>query len=106
MKIKELRERLGLSQKQVAEKLNIRYGTYQNYELNRRQPDINMQIKLADFFHCSLDELVGRENCDVLNLNMLHKEEREIIENVRKLNHDNLMKVHSYIVAKLEDQDK
>ncbi len=37
------RTQLGLNQKEMAEKLNISYRTYQNYELittNNREPDL------------------------------------------------------------------
>ena len=105
MKLKELRAKIGKTQKEVAERLELQTQTYQNYELGRRQPDNDMLLKLADFFHVSLDELFGRENCDILNLNMLEKEEQEIIQNLKLLSRDNLLKVSAYVYARLEEQN-
>jgi transcriptional regulator with XRE-family HTH domain len=61
MKLKELREAKGLTQKQVAEDLSIQQQTYQRYERGRREPRIDMLIKLADCFDVSVDYLIRHE---------------------------------------------
>ena len=38
-KIKEIRKLRGLTQRDVAKKLNIPYSTYSNYENNNREPN-------------------------------------------------------------------
>ena len=105
IKLKNIRLKMGLKQWEVAEKLGIKTQTYENYELGRREPNLDTLLQLADFFHVSLDELFGRENCDILNLNMLEKEEQSIIKTIRRLNKINLVKVETYALAKLEEQD-
>ena len=52
------RKELGMSQKEVAYKIGIQPTALSNYELNRRQPPIDILIKLADLFGCTIDELV------------------------------------------------
>ncbi len=106
MKIKELRKRIGLKQDEVAIKIGLNVRTYQNYELGRREPDLKTLVQLADFFNVSLDELLERENCKFINLNLIDDDKKNIIEMVMKLNKQNLNAVEAYILAKLENQNK
>lgn len=85
MKLKELRTKDKLTQKQVSHYLNTSETNYNRYELGKVEPDIDTLIKLADFYHCSLDELVGRES-DMLNLNALEPEIGSLIRKIIKMN--------------------
>ncbi|MBE6085468.1 MAG: helix-turn-helix transcriptional regulator [Selenomonas ruminantium] len=50
-KLRQLREEKNLSQKEVAEKLNISLRTYASYELNQRRPRTQDKLKeIAAFF--------------------------------------------------------
>lgn len=62
IRLTQLREDLGLTRKDVAEKLNIDQTTYGKYELSKRQPDYDTLQKLATFFNTSVDYLLGRTN--------------------------------------------
>ena len=68
-RLKEFREKRGLTQSEIAEKLGITYQAYAHYEKGRRQPDPEQLKVLADFYKVSIDELVGREqiNADELS---------------------------------------
>jgi len=59
-RIKELREEKGLSQIELAKLLNISNTTLSQYETNQRVPSDEIKIKLAEFFNCSVDYLLGR----------------------------------------------
>ena len=61
--LKELRIEKGLSQAELAEKLNneISPSAIGLWELNKRIPTIESCIILADFFNVTLDFLAGRE---------------------------------------------
>ena len=59
-RLSQLRKELGMTKKDVAEKLNIDQSTYGKYELSKRQPDYDTLIKLASFFDVSVDYLLGR----------------------------------------------
>lgn len=61
MFLKELRTNLNKTQDEVAFDLGIKKQTYQNYELKKREPDVDMLIKLANYFDVSLDHLIGRQ---------------------------------------------
>ena len=56
-----LRLNQDLSQEQVAEALGIKRARLSHYEHGRREPDIEMLIKIADLHKVSLDYLLGRE---------------------------------------------
>lgn len=106
MKFKKYREKINKTQKEIAELIGVTTQTYQNYELGKREPDFETLIKIADIFNASLDELFSRENNKFVNLNFLSDEERNIIEALPKLNRENLIKVETYTLSKLEEQNK
>lgn len=59
-RLKKLREEAGLSQKDLAKRLDVASSTIAMYESNKRTPDANMLEKIADFFEVSVDYLLGR----------------------------------------------
>jgi len=61
IRLRELREAAGLSQTELAEKLNLKRAALSNYEKDQREPNLETLIRLADYFNVSLDELVGRD---------------------------------------------
>ena len=106
MKIKEYRTKNKLSQQQVANILNISQRAYASYELGQSQPTSRALSTLADFYHTTIDDLVGRQSPKLYNLNLLSDEERTIIENLEHLSRDNLIKVQAYVDFCLQDQKK
>ena len=60
-RFKSLREKEGLTQQELANELGIIQTKVSKYELGRIEPNIEMLIKIADFFDVTLDYLVGRE---------------------------------------------
>lgn len=59
-RIRALREDKDLRQVDVSYATGIDQKTLSNYETGKTQPDANALIRLADFFHVSIDYLVGR----------------------------------------------
>lgn len=62
MRIKDLREDADLTQKELADFLNVKQNTYSQYENGQRQIPIEALIKLAHFFHTSTDYLLELTN--------------------------------------------
>lgn len=58
-RLKYMRKKASLTQKEIASKLNIQRVTYSHYETGRSQPSIDTLILLANIFDCSIDYLVG-----------------------------------------------
>lgn len=59
-KLKELRKAEGLTQQQLAERLQIPRVNYTRYETNAVRPDYETLIRIADFYEVSLDEIFDR----------------------------------------------
>lgn len=59
-RLKELRKTRGITQAQLADNLNERRATLSNYENKNVYPGFSMLVKLADYFHVSVDYLTGR----------------------------------------------
>ncbi len=59
--LKQYRASRGLTQKQMAEKLDMTPNAYQKYELGTREPNLDTLIEIANILKLSLDNLVGRD---------------------------------------------
>lgn len=59
--IKKLREQKGLTQQELAVRVDVAQATVANWESGRREPDINILIRIAKLFNVTLDELVMKE---------------------------------------------
>lgn len=81
MNLKETRKKHNLTQSQVADFIKTSQQTYSDYENEKTQPNIETLIKLADYYHISLDELVGRPTT-IINKMLLTDKEKSIIEKV------------------------
>ena len=58
-KLVELREKAGLSQTAVAEKLQCTPAAVSQYESGKREPNFETLIKLADIYGCTVNDFVG-----------------------------------------------
>ena len=54
----------GLTQKQIAEKLNVRQNTYSQYENGNREIPLQSLIALSDIYDTSIDYIVGITDYD------------------------------------------
>ena len=59
MKLRELREQKGVTQKEVATAIGCTSTVYSRYERGEREPDFSMLCSLADFFNVSIDSIIG-----------------------------------------------
>lgn len=66
MKLKEIREARGMTQRQAALGLNLSPTVYNRYENGIREPSNALLVAIADYFHVSVDAILGREPSDDL----------------------------------------
>ena len=59
MKLRELREQKGVTQKEVATAIGCTATVYSRYEREEREPDIATLCSLANYFQVSTDTLIG-----------------------------------------------
>jgi repressor LexA len=60
-RIKELRKRKNISQKEMADALNVAQSTVGNWEGGIREPSFEMLQNIASFFSVSIDYLINKE---------------------------------------------
>lgn len=92
MKIREIREEKGISQKELALILGVSPTNIYNYETGRTEPPIDMLKKIASTLEVSIDYLVGNSD-DFGNINVvagndginLTKEEKALLNCFNKL---------------------
>lgn len=88
--LRDLRKEVGLTQKEVAEKLNISQQTYSDYENCKTEPTIETLIAIANFFEVSTDYLLGLDSDESPKLftpmsDGLSEKERAMLEAFRQL---------------------
>ncbi|MDR2073797.1 MAG: helix-turn-helix domain-containing protein [Oscillospiraceae bacterium] len=91
-KLRKFRKKLGLSQFQIAQELNIERSTFAYYELGKTIPDIKTIIKISKILGVHYTELLEEEHAQVLgdvqdqipNVSNLSIEELKIISLLRE----------------------
>lgn len=61
-RIKKLREEKGLKQEELAKILLVSPSAIGMYEINKREPNNEITIKMANFFNVSTDYLLGKSD--------------------------------------------
>ena len=67
MRLRELRKARHITQLRLALELNMSQNTISRYESGEREPGIAELIRIADYFHVSVDYLLGRTDRPELN---------------------------------------
>lgn len=80
--IKNLRKEKGMSQEELAERLNVVRQTVSKWEQNLSVPDSEMLIKIAEVFEVSVGSLLG----ETVEINDTKSELSEISQKLENLN--------------------
>lgn len=76
-RIKDLRQQLGLTQAELADKVGFTSQTVSNWESGLREPDIDALVKLSSLFSVSLDYLLsGKKGDEKITLDDMDAEKR------------------------------
>lgn len=81
-KIKELREQAGLSQSQLAKKLDVTRSSVNAWEMGLSTPTTQYIVALAKLFHVSSDYILGIEADQSISLRSYTEEEVAIVLNL------------------------
>ena len=88
--LKKLREKAGISQATLAEAIEVSQQAINKYENTNTEPDIMALIKIANYFHTSVDYLIGNSTIDhkieKLTDADLNDSELEVMEDYRSVN--------------------
>lgn len=86
----QLRKEKKLSQRELAISLGVSNGAVAMWETNRRQPDLEMLIKIAHFYNVSIDYLLGNiqvlSNTKTQNLSSIELKLIKYYQNVLNIN--------------------
>ncbi len=99
--IKQLRYEKKLTQAQLGEIIGATQKSISRYEKEEIELNFNQLIKIADYFSCSIDYLLGRENDFgiIESKNNLTLDENELLTIYRKLDVRKQNKVLGYVQA-------
>ncbi len=97
MNLKKLRLSAGLSQSEIAKQLDMKLTTYWGYESNTREMDYSTLIKVADYFNCSVDYLIGHQSSDIVYFDSLTSVQKKLVELIQKLNDEQGLIVIGYL---------
>lgn len=81
-RLQEQRLSMKLSQKEVADAINVSPSIVSNYERSERVPSLEILVSLASLYQCSTDYLLGFEKSDkdkMLDASMLTDERKRQI---------------------------
>ena len=59
--LKELRKEKGITQEQLAEKLNVSGRSVSRWETGNNMPDISLLVEIADFYDVDVREIIEGE---------------------------------------------
>lgn len=78
-KIRELRERAGLSQAALAKKIGVTRSAVNAWEMGLSIPTTQYVVELAQLFHVSVDHMLGLDNTESICIGGLSEEEKRIL---------------------------
>lgn len=87
-KLRDLRLKRSLSQKELADALGISPSIISGYETDERVPSLERLLALADFYNCSVDYLLGKsqkEPVTPIDTTGLSPEQIQALANVARL---------------------
>lgn len=79
-RLSALRMKRGLTQRDLARRINKSVSAVSSYETNAQVPPTDVLASIACVLNVSLDYLVGFENNEIYSANNLSPEQREIVE--------------------------
>lgn len=85
------------TQKQIANDLNLTPQTLSNYIQGKTDPDIKTLIKLADYFHTTVDNLLEHNVPYLLDKSTLSEEQANLIDQIKLLNREQCLLTQAYI---------
>lgn len=90
--IAKLREKKGISQKELANILNVSAGAVALWEVNKRCPSLESLVSIADYFNVSMDEFFvnDRKNSNYIPLEIKHssKQGLKLLELFESMNEE------------------
>lgn len=99
LRIKELREKKRIMQKDMAKSIGVGVSTLSQYETGKREPDYATLVKIAQYFNVSVDYLLNQDEKKSSagtedNINMDYK---KFYDKIKKLSPEGMKKAEEYL---------
>ena len=101
MKLKELRKKAGLTQVELADKLQIKRITYNKYEIGENLPNIPTIKKIAKFYNVSLDYLLENETVNQIDMSEFSDEKKELLNLIVTQDNKTCNRLHAVVFGYL-----
>lgn len=102
--LKTLRTSANLTQRELAEKLKIPKTNIGHYEIGVSQPSIETITKLADYFGCSIDYLLGHQTKGLIYTNDLTETQSAFVKKVITLDDSTINKLEGALI-RIEEEN-
>ncbi len=103
MNLKQLRLNEKKSQSELCSALDIPLRSYQEYESGRSQMRYSTLIKIADYFGCSVDYLLGHETKQLMHIDSLTENQQKALSIIKELDDDAILIAMGYL-QRLHDE--
>lgn len=106
--LRRLRMAKGVSQQQLADAVGTTQQSINKYENHSTEPDIRTLIQLADYFGCSVDDLIGhcvQPDGGAGDELILTREEISLIQNRRRLSRSERESIRLILENYLKNKD-
>ncbi len=100
-KLKETRERFGLTQYQLGQKLGFGQHAVSTWENGTREPDIKTLKMLSKFFGVSIDYLLDNE-WQINDGQTYSEKQKELLPLIQLLNNEQCQRIYDYICGMLD----
>lgn len=107
-RIKFLREEKGMTQQELADKIDGAKSTVAMYEKGTRKPSLEVLVKLSDIFSCSIDYILYKTDIRNPEIN-IDEVDIAFAEGVKGLNETNKAIIKATLeglIAKQEKEEK
>ncbi len=106
MKIKELRAKYNINQKELAKITGLSQKSISNYENSQTFPNVEVLIKLADYFHVTVDSLLEHEVPYLLDMSTLSEQKKELIKKIALVNDRLAERTEAYLNGLMEAEEE
>ena len=79
-RLKQLRTDNKMTQGQVASRVGVAVSAISSYESGVRLPSYNVLIKLSRLFHVTIDNLLGTEKKDLIDISDLSADDKAVVK--------------------------
>lgn len=85
LRLKKLRNKKGVTQKQLASRLGVQKETISRYENNVQEPSLKRAVEICVFLNTSLDYLMGLDSVPTIKLSNITLEQEQWLRDTIKL---------------------